>query len=304
MYDVIIVGGGPAGLAGALMLGRARRRVLLCDAGARRNAAATRMHNFVTRDGTPPDEFRRVAREQLAEYPNVELLDARVQQVTGEKGELEVRAGERTISARRLLLCTGMIDEVPKLPGADALWGKAIFQCPYCHGWEVRDRRWGYLARPDDLGHLVPFVTQLRGWTEDVTLFTSGAFELPDESRRVLAGAGVRVEEAPVVGLIAEGERLVAVELAGGGRTPCEALYAHPAQRQTELILSLGLTLEAGFVQVDPMRRETSMPGVYAAGDLTTRMQAALPGAATAMQAASMIHVDLAMEQALERAAP
>src|SRR4051812_31023921 len=145
-YDVVIVGGGPAGLSAALALGRGRKRVLLCDAGARRNATAERLHNFVTRDGTPPAEFRAIARAELAAYPNVELREARIEGISGARGSFRMATALGEVEARRILLCTGMIDEMLALGGFRELWGRSIFQCPYCHGWEVRDTRWAHLA--------------------------------------------------------------------------------------------------------------------------------------------------------------
>src|SRR5262245_55977893 len=149
-YDVVIVGGGPSGLSAALALGRARKRVLLCDSGPRRNAAAGHIHNFVTRDGTPPDEFRQIGRQQLAGYPSVEVRDARVESISGTRGAFRVDLTSGVAEARRVLLCVGMVDEMLPLDGFRELWGRAIFQCPYCHGWEVQDRRWGYLALAAD----------------------------------------------------------------------------------------------------------------------------------------------------------
>ena len=181
IYDALIVGGGPAGLSAALTLGRARKRVLLCDAGPRRNQAATHIHNFVTRDGTPPEDFRAVARAQLARYPNVTLHDAGVTALEGTRGDFRVTLGAETVTARRVVLCTGMIDAPPPIEGLRALWGRSVFQCPYCHGWESQDRPWGYLVQPATAAHVVPFVLQTLGWTQTVTVFTHGAATLPAE---------------------------------------------------------------------------------------------------------------------------
>src|SRR5688572_29645001 len=164
-YDIVIVGGGPAGLSAALTLGRARKRVLHCDAGPRRNAAAEHVHNFVTQDGTTPAEFRRIARRQLERYSNVETRDVSVEEVRGERGAFVVRLASGAVEARRILLCTGMIDDLPDIDGAPALWGTSIFQCPYCHGWEVQDRRFGLLAQSVEM---LDFALFLRGWTSDV----------------------------------------------------------------------------------------------------------------------------------------
>ena len=298
-YDVIIVGGGPAGLSAALALGRGRKRVLLCDSGPRRNAAAEHIHNFVTRDGTPPDEFRAVGREQLAAYPKVEVRDAPVDGVSGSSGAFRVAIGADVVEARRVLLCTGMIDEMPAIEGFRELWGHSVFQCPYCHGWEVQDRPWGYLARAADLPHLVPFATLLRGWTRDVVAFTGGAFEVPADAVERLRAAGVRLETAPLSRLVADGHRLQAVELSGGTRVRCEVLFSHPAQRQVGLVRALGVAMDDdGFVRADPMTRETSVPGIHASGDLTTRMQGAVFAAAAGVQAAAAINGALTMELA------
>ena len=295
----MIVGGGPGGLSAALALGRARKRVLVLDAGVRRNQAAEQIHNFVTRDGTPPEEFRSIGRAQLATYPNVEVRAERVEAISGAKGAFRVVAGPSTLTARRIILATGMIDELLPLEGFRELWGTSIFQCPYCHGWEVQDRAWGYLGRAEDAAHLVPFALMIRGWTRDVIAFTGGAFEVPEEGRQALEAAGVRLETAPVARLRATSGKLEAIELSDGTRVGREVLFAHPPQRQVDIVQKLGLALdEHGFVQIDPMRRETSVPGIYAAGDLTTRMQGAVLAAAAGGQAAAMLNMELTMELA------
>jgi thioredoxin reductase len=299
-YDVVIVGGGPAGLSAALALGRACKRVLLCDAGPRRNAAAPRIHNFVTRDGAPPDEFRDVARRQLTRYPNVEIRDVRVASIEGTRGEFRVKLTSEVVEARRILLCTGMADEMLPIDGFRELWGHSIFQCPYCHGWEARGSRWGYLAA--DSSHLLPFALQARGWTRDLVVFTAGALDVEPEARASLDAAGIRLETAPVARLVARDSRLTAVELLNGTTVPCDALFAHPPQRQIELVRALGVELDDdGYVRVDSMKRETSISGVFASGDLTTRMQGAMFAAASGTHAAGMINLELTMELVYEK---
>jgi thioredoxin reductase len=296
IHDVVIVGGGPGGLSAALALGRARRRVLLTDSGPRRNAAAVHIQNFVTRDGTPPQEFRRLGREQLATYPNVEVRDDRVESLSGASGAFQVRLASRTVEARRVLLCTGMIDELPPIEGFRELWGTSIFQCPYCHGWEVQDQRWSYLASASHTDKFAPFALKLRGWTRDVVVFTGG-FEVPAETRSLLESAGIGLETAPVSRLVARGGRLTAVELANGKQVARDVLFSHPEQRQVELVRATGVEFDDdGYVRIDPMRSETSVPGIYAAGDLTTRMQSAILAAAAGTRAATMINFDLAMD--------
>ncbi len=296
-YDIVIVGGGPAGLSAALALGRARKQVLLCDSGPRRNAAAEHINNFVTRDGTPPDEFRKLGREQLTRYPSVHVRDVRVDSIEGTRGAFRVKLADEVVEARRILLCTGMIDQMLPIEGFRELWGHGIIQCPYCHGWELQDRPWGYLARAADAAHLHLFVLQLRGWSKDIVVFTDGAFELPAETRTTLETAGIKLETTPIARLAGRDGSLQGVVLSNGATVPCEALFAHPPQRQVELVRALGVALDDdGYVQIDPMKRESSVPGIYASGDLTTRMQAALISAASGMHAAAMINVDLMME--------
>ena len=287
LFDVLIAGGGPAGLQAALTLGRARKRVLVADGGPRRNATAGHMNNFVSRDGIAPADFRREARAQLAKYPNVSFRDEPIDTITGLRGDF--RAG--AVRARRVLLATGLIDQPPDFENLAPLWGHSVFQCPYCHGWEAREHRWGYYAPDATAPHVGPFVMQLRGWSPEVTLFTD---KIDDQLRSRLHAAKIRVESAAVTRLVGTGHQLEAVELAGGRRVPCEALLMHPPQRQVELVRALGVALDdEGFVKTDPMTRETSIPGIYAAGDLATRGQAAILAAAAGMQAAAAINAEV-----------
>ncbi len=294
MYDVLILGGGPAGLAAALTLGRARKRVLLCDGGVRRNAAATHLHNFVTRDGTPPLEFRRIAREQLAPY-DVTVRDVAVDAIAGAPDAFRARLGDGSdLPARRVLLATGMVDEMPPIDGFRELWGHSIFQCPYCHGWEVRDRAFGFWPRaPEMLEHGL----FLQNWSPDLVAFTRGAFEVPAATRARLEAAGVRIEERPIARLLSKGDggALEAVELEGGARIARDVIFAAPVQRQTAIVTSLGLEYDAlGFLKLDDQKR-TSRLGIWAAGDATMPMQSATTGAAAGMLAAHFLNHELSM---------
>lgn len=302
LYDVVIVGAGPAGLSAALALGRARKRVLLCDAGPRRNAAAEHIHNFVTRDGITPAEFRRQGREQLQAYGNVETRDVQAQAIGGERGAFELQLGPDEVEARRVLLCTGMIDELPDIEGYRALWGKSIFQCPYCHGWEVQDRRFGALVLSEEV---LEFALLLRGWTREVVALTDGRFAVPPEARARFAGAGVRIEERRIGRLTASDGCLQAVEFVEGGALLLDLLFTRPPQRQVPVVESLGLVLgPAGYVEVDPVRHETSRPGIYAGGDLITAKQGAIIAAGSGNLAAAMLNHDLTVELATSGALP
>ncbi|MBC8073469.1 MAG: NAD(P)/FAD-dependent oxidoreductase, partial [Deltaproteobacteria bacterium] len=264
-YDVVIAGGGPAGLSAALVLGRARKRVLLCDAGTPRNAKAEHMNGFVSRDGIPPTEVRAVSREQLRQYDSVELRAAAVLGARGDVGAFTVALEHDEVTARRVIVTGGMIDELPDdIPGYRELWGRGVVQCPYCHAWEHRDRPVGMLVAS---AVWLEFALMVRGWSRDVVLYTGGAFEVPADVRARLTTGGVRIEERPIAALHGEQGTLRAVELADGTRVPCELLFARPPQHQRRLalVLALGLALdEQGFVQVDEQQR-SSVPGIYAA---------------------------------------
>ncbi|CAM3098405.1 NAD(P)/FAD-dependent oxidoreductase [Corallococcus sp. ZKHCc1 1396] len=295
-YDVVIVGGGPAGLNAALYLGRARRAVLLCDAGTPRNAAATHMHGYGSRDGIPPPEFRRISREQLQHYKNVEVRDTRVGSAEPYGGGFRVALGDgTTVEARRILVAVGMVDVMLDIPGYKELWGPSIFQCPFCHGWEVQDEAFGVLAtEPAYLDYAIV----VQGWSRDVTVFTHGSFTVPPEQRERLLHLGMRLEERKIRALHGKDGRLAEVELEDGTRVPRRILFSAPPQRQPELVTRLGLALdEQGYVKVNGVG-ETSLPGIFAAGDTTTRLQAAVMAASAGAVAGAMLNHGLAMEDA------
>lgn len=263
-YDVVIIGGGPAGLSAALVLGRARRRVLVVDAGTPRNAPAAHMQGFISRDGMPPSDLLRVARDEVRSYA-VEIADDRVIEATA-GFVLRLESG-RTARARQVLLATGAVDDLPDVPGARERWGRDFLHCPYCHGWEVRDQPIGVLgAGPGAVehGHL------LRQWSDDVILFTH-TVEVTASDRAMLDARGIQVVDGVVERLVVTDDRLRAVHLADGRSVPRDALFIRPALRAQAdgLAVSLGCEVVAGgFVRADGAGR-TSVPGVWAAGNAT-----------------------------------
>ena len=293
MLDVLLLGGGPAGLQAALTLGRAQRRALVLDAGPPRNARAVEVHNVLTRDGTPPATLRALAREELTRY-GVEVRGERAVEVSGAKGAFVVRVeGGGTYAAKRVILAGGMIDNLPPIPGLEPLWGGTIFQCPYCHGHELRGQRW---AARITAPAMIDYALVGRGWTPDLVALTEGSFEVSEADRDRLAAAGVRLDERPIAALRpAEGDahRLGAVVFADGERLERDAMLLRPEQTQTPLVTALGLELDPqGYVAVG-FNRETSIPGIYAAGDLSSPMQAAMAGAASGMITAAMLNHEL-----------
>jgi thioredoxin reductase len=202
MLDVVIAGGGPAGLSAALLLGRARRSVLLVDSGQPRNAGVHAMHGFLSHDGMDPAALRQAGRDQLKPYPTVQLRAAAVHAVTRDAEGFTVSLTDRTTAqARRLLLATGVVDQLPPIPGLAELWGRGVFNCPYCNGWEVRDQPLAVLASDPRNFQLA---LQLTRWSPDVLLASNGPAGLDDDARRLLAAHKAALREEPIARLDGE----------------------------------------------------------------------------------------------------
>jgi alkyl hydroperoxide reductase subunit AhpF len=192
-YDVVVVGGGSAGLGAALVLGRSRRRTLVLDAGEPRNAPSSGVHGFFSRDGIPPQELLKIGREQLEPYPSVEVRSARVTGAGGENGDFGVTLDNGEVArARKLLLATGVVDELPEKPGFREFWGRGVYHCPYCHGWEVRDRPLAVLNSGEGAAERAAFI---RNWSRDLVLLTDGPANLNAEGRRTLRALDIPVRE-------------------------------------------------------------------------------------------------------------
>lgn len=294
MYDVAIIGGGPAGLAAALALGRSRKRVLLVDGGTPRNERAQYIGGFITQDRITPTAFRGTAHDDLRQYPTIELhLNTVCTRIDRAGRVLALHVGGAEHAARRVLLTTGLLDEPLALEGARDLWGRSLFQCPYCHAYEHRDRKIGFLSPTSEEG---PWSLLLRSWSRDVTVFTNGAYPVSAEHREKLANARIPIEEGRIIELLREGDKLHAIRVEGGSLIACEALFFRPQQHQAPVVAGMGLALTAdGYVCIDE-NFKTSMPNVYAAGDLAAHYHGAIAAASAGNQAGHSINHELTVE--------
>lgn len=290
-YDVAVVGGGAAGLSAALVLGRARRGVVVIDAGAPRNAPAAHMQGFLSRDGMPPADLLALAREEVRGY-GAEIIEDQVVEI--EPGFTLGLAGGGSVPARRLLLATGAVDELPDIPGARERWGRDFLHCPYCHGWEVRDEAIGVLGTdPGSVDH----AQLLRQWSDDIVFF-SHSHSLSAEERAALDARGIAVIEGTVTAFSVVDDRLHAVKLSDGRVVTRAAVFMRPSVRpQREgLIESLGCEVgEDGFVRVDATG-QTSVSGVWVAGNASNPRAQVITAAGEGSAAAIAINTDLVQE--------
>jgi thioredoxin reductase len=291
-YDVAVIGGGAAGLSAALVLTRARRRVAVVDAGAPRNAPALHMHGFIGRDGTPPSDLLDAAREGVRGYGG-QILFATATAITRrpDGAGLSVELGSAgSIGARRILVATGLRDEIPDVPGVHERWGRDLLHCPYCHGYEVRDQPLGVLGgTPGAVEHAL----LLRQWSDDVVLFTHTDDPTPDEREQLTARA-VGVVDGRVERLVVTDDRLTGVQLASGYVVPRSAVFVRPRMvPQSDLLAPLGCALdEQGWPVTDSTGR-TSAPDVWVAGNAGNPRAQVVTAAGEGSSAAIAINADL-----------
>lgn len=288
--DVIVVGGSFSGLSAAIYVARSRRRVLVIDAGKPRNRFAQASHGFLGFDGVKPEKVLETARQQLLAYPEARLVSAAATRVSAEAGGFRVDFEGGNAFGERLVLATGVSDELPAIPGLAERWGASVAHCPYCHGYEFGGAPLGLLGATSEAVHHAKHIAL---WGP-ATFFTDGRFPLGNEARSELAAAGIGLEEAPIAALEGEGTSLSAVRLADGRAVPLAGLFVTPILRMAaRLADDLGCAFEdtpAGrLVRTDAMK-QTSVPGVHAVGDMARPMHSVAFAVADGMMAAVAIN--------------
>lgn len=290
-FDAVIIGAGPAGLNAALVLGGARRRVLLLDGGPPRNAKASAAHGVFTRDGTPPVRLKTIGLEDLAPYP-VTVRSGVAREARALPNGFAVRHDGGWVHARRLLLATGVRDVLPNVPGLRERWGRTVHHCPYCDGWPNREAALAVLGSGQEGHHLA---LSVRAWSRHVALLTDGPDELTDEQREDLARLGIPLYTDPILRF--GGVETVDVRFRRGGRLTLHAVFLNPTQQQnSSLPASLGCELNAKSRVVVNEHGMTSVRGVWAAGDMTGAPQYVMSAAASGMIAAVSLNTTLIHE--------
>ncbi|NQX26452.1 NAD(P)/FAD-dependent oxidoreductase [Microbacteriaceae bacterium VKM Ac-2854] len=291
-YDVVIVGGGAAGLSAATALGRARRTVVVIDAGEPRNALAEGVHNVLTRDGIAPAELVAIGRAEAAVY-GVEFLDGSVDHAEPVGDGFAVTVGALVVTARRLLLASGLIDELPTVPGLRERWGRDALHCPYCHGWEVRDQRIGVLDAGAFSAHRALLFRQ---WSAEITLFLDGATALTAEESEQLAARGIAVVRGEADRVVVERDAIVGLEVSGVVH-PLDAVVVtakvHPRVPEGLGVEIAEHPMGMGTHVVTTPTGATSVPGVWAAGNVTDLAAQVVTAAAAGLWAGAQINLDL-----------
>ncbi|WP_290790742.1 NAD(P)/FAD-dependent oxidoreductase [Flavihumibacter sp. UBA7668] len=270
-FEVVIIGGSNAGLSAAMALGRALRKVLVIDNGRPCNRQTPHSHNFLSRDGVTPEFLSTVAKEQVLAYPTIKWMQDTVNEVKlNESGFSLHTTGGFQIEAKKVLLATGVVDEMLPIFGFAECWGKSVLHCPYCHGYEVRNENLAVLAN-GEIGF--EFVKLIRQWTPNVQLLTNGEPALKEEQLEILKKAGIPIVSTPIQSILHQEGYLQHIQLVDNSLISLKAVFARAPMHQSPLVIQLGLQVsEQGFIAVNAFQ-ESSVPGVFAAGDCTTPMR-------------------------------
>ena len=295
MLDTAIIGGGAAGLSAALYLGRFRRQVIIFDTQRQANRFSHAAHSFFTRDGAAPSDLIAIGREQLRKYETVRLQMSEVFRVTPEPHHFVLTLADgATYEARKLLLATGLKDTLPPIPGIEPFWGRSVFHCPYCDGWELHDQPVGIISSGESALHVTKL---LRLLTRDLVICTNGEAEFNEPQRALLDALHVRMIETPIDHLAGREAQVEQIVFADGSSLARSGIFIRPTStQQSPIAAQLGCAIsENGLVQVDEFGH-TSVSGVYAAGDMANRFRQLVGAAMQGAAAASGIIMDLIAE--------
>lgn len=295
LYDCIIIGGGPAGLNAAVVLGRCRRSVLVFDTQQYRNRHSHGMHNFLTRDDIAPADFIEICQKELEKYSVQLVHKSIVKAVKDDKGNFQARDHEGTCySSKKLLVATGLSDNVPSIEGFKEMYGKSVFHCPYCDGWEVRDKRIGVYARNKEGWELA---LALKGWSRQVTLYTDGKNKVKPFQQEQLDASGIPVIKTPFARLSGSNGQLEKIVFKNGEEQPCDALFfVNGYTQQCNLAEAFGCQMSRKGVVITNRFQQTNIPGLYVAGDAAKDMHFVVVAAAEGAKAAVIINKELQKE--------
>lgn len=295
MVDCIVIGGGPAGLNAAVVLGRCRRSVLVFDTTKYRNQYSHGMHNYLTRDDILPTEFLKLCHAELDKYGVQRILKKITHARKNSEGVFVARDEDGNIHyAKKLLIATGLLDNVPQIPGFQEFYGHSVFHCPYCDGWEVQDQRVGIYARNKEGWELA---LALKGWTDHVTLYTDGRYKVRPHQKEQLDANGIEVVMLPIARLEGEGKQMERIVFKNGETRPCDALFfVNGYTQHCNLYETFGCAVSKKGVVVTNRYQQTDTPGLYVAGDASRDMHFVVVAAAEGAKAGVMINKELQKE--------
>lgn len=295
VYDVIIIGGGPAGLNAAVVLGRSRRSVLVFDSKLQRNRKSQGIHNFLTRDGMLPFEFLKISNAEISKY-GVQLIHQEIISARKKNSVFILKDGKGVqYQAKKILIATGLTDSIPEVKNIDEFYGKSVFHCPYCDAWEVRDRKLGiYASRKNGFDLAKSLLT----WSSSLTYFTDGRKSLKPGQAEILLKRGIKIISHRITELSGSNGNLKKIILDNGERIPIDALFiVNGYSQQSALVRDLGCTLNHKNVVITNRLQQTNIPGVYVAGDASRDMHFVVVAAAEGAKAGVTINKELQKEE-------
>lgn len=296
IFEIVVVGGGPAGLSAALMLGRCRRAILVCDEQKYRNKSSYAMYGYLSRDGVPPLEFLGTSRQELGKYPNIKLKDLKVTRIKREEKTFQIfLADGAEIYAKKIILATGIRDEIPPLPGIMEFFGKSIFLCPYCDGWEFREKPIAVYGRSYQG---LRFALLLAKWTKDIVVCTDGPVEETTKEKRRIEELNIPVIPEPIARLEGHNGQLERIVFKNGEViVRCGLFFNTPIRPNAELAAQLGCRINPrGEIETDSQGL-SSVPGVYIAGDASPDIKLAIVAAAEGTKAGYALNRELLKEE-------